>query len=207
MSDERPLGNDSNFELIELWHSQQLEGKELSMEALHSKISALERKIKIRNAIEYASALVVLFTFGYQLFVGENVYVRIGALLITIAAINVMYFLHNRGSAMNIPEELGRTASLDFYRASLVRQRNLHQSVWTWYLLPFVPGIALSLFGFAVRDGAILNQPSPVGERGTATVASTLIFAGIMAAILFFIAAWNKRRARKLQGELDALED
>ena len=192
MSDERPLGSGPNLELTELWHSQQLEGKELSMEALHSKVTTFERKIKIRNGIEYAAALVVLLSFGFQVFVGENVYLRVGALLITLATLLVVYFLHTRGSAADIPEELGRTASLDFYR----------------YLLPFVPGIAVSLFGFAVRDGAILNQPSPIGERGTATdAASILMFVGIMAAVFLFIAALNKRRARKLQAELDALDE
>ena len=208
MSDERRPGTVPNLELRELWHSQQLEGKELSMEAIHGRVSTLERKIKIRNGIEYAGALVVLLSFGYQIFEGENVYVKVGALLITLATLLVVYFLRTRGSAADMPEELGRAASLDFYRASLERQRDLHQSVWYWYLLPFVPGVAVSLFGFAVRDGAILNQAAPIAERGDATdAASILMFVGFIAAVFFFVAALNKRRARKLQAELDALEE
>ena len=208
MSDERPLGSGPNLELAELWHSQQLEGKELSMEEVHGKVSTFERKIRIRNGIEYAAAVVVLFGFCYQMFEGENVYIKAGALLVMLAALFVVYFLHTRGSATDMPEELGRAASLDFYRASLVRQKDLLQSVWKWYLLPFVPGVAVMLFGAAVRDGAILNQPSPIGDRGAATsVASILIFAGIIAAFFFFIAALNKRKARKLQAELDALKE
>src|ERR1043165_1015136 len=102
MSDERSFETGQNLELTELWHSQQLEGKELSMEALHSRVSTFERKIKIRNGVEYASALVVLLSFGYQVFVGENAYVKVGALLIMIAALLVAYFLHKRGSAASV---------------------------------------------------------------------------------------------------------
>ena len=207
MSDERPLGNGADQELTELWHSQKLDGKELSMEEIRGKVNKFERNIKIRNGIEYVAAVVVLAGFGPQIFLGENLYVRAGALLILLATARVVYVLHKHGSAQSLPEELGRAASLDFYRSALVRQRDLLSSIWIWYLLPFLPGVALSLFGFAVRDGLILNQPAPIEEQGAGGLAGLLVVIGLFAAVVFIAAALNKRKARKLQAEIDALDD
>jgi hypothetical protein len=206
MSDERPLGNGADQELAELWRSQKLEGKELSMEEIRGKADKFERYIRVRNGIEYAAALVVLAGFGPQLYLGENLYVRAGALLILLATARVVYVLHKQGSAQSLPAELGRAASLDFYRSALERQRDLLLNIWKWYLLPFVPGIVVSFFGFAVRDGVILNQPSPIEDRGTGGPGLLIIGAGF-AAVYFFAASVNKRKARKIQAELDALED
>jgi hypothetical protein len=205
MSVEPPVENGADHELRELWQSQELKGGKMSVTEIRHRVDKFERKIRVRNATEYAAAVIVLTHFGFLIFIGENIYIRAGAAFTVLATLFVVYRLHSRGSARNMPAELGSSASLDFYRDSLKRQRDLLLSVRHWYLLPFVPGVAMSLFGHAVRDGVILNQPSPVSEQGAGGL-FILIFAVSMIAFLFAIAAINKRGARKLQKELDTLE-
>jgi amino acid transporter len=178
----------------------------MSVAEIRGKSNAFERNIRVRNAIEYSAAVIVLISFGYQAFVAPNIYMRAGSLLIVLGTLFVVYFLHTRGSAQNVPAELGLSASRDFHRASLERQRDLLRSVWRWYLLPFVPGMAINLFGFAVRDGVFLNQPSPVSQQGAGGLA-ILILAVAMVVFFFFVNALNNRWAKKLQAQIDALDE
>jgi hypothetical protein len=46
-----------------------------------------------------------------------------------------------------LPEDLGVTASIEFHRRELVRQRDMLRSVWRWYIAPIVPGLAVFLAG------------------------------------------------------------
>lgn len=205
MSAEPPVESGPDRELRELWQTQELKGEKMSVAEIRGKAHAFERNIRVRNGIEYSAAVIVLISFGYQTFVGPNIYMRAGALLIVLATFFIVYFLHTRGSARNVPEELGLSASLDFHRASLERQRDLARSIWRWYLLPFVPGMAMTLFGFAVRDGVFLNQPAPISEQGAGGLA-IFVLAVAMVAFFFFVNALNNRWARKLQAQIDALE-
>jgi hypothetical protein len=88
------------------------------------------------------------------------------------------------------PAALGGTGSIEFYRAALVRQRDLSRDNWG-YVLPFVPGVALSLFG-------------GIGDR-TATQAILLVAVGV--ALFAGVTRWNARTVRKLQAEIDTLLD
>jgi hypothetical protein len=85
---------------------------------------------------------------------------------------------------------LGRTNCLEFYRAELVRQRDLSQDSWG-YLLPFVPGIAL-----AMLDGIL--EARPTSHKIVLVLLGVALFIGI--------AWWNAHTARKLQNDVDALD-
>ena len=79
---------------------------------------------------------------------------------------------------------------VEFYRAELVRQRDLSKDSWG-YLLPFVPGVALALFGGGFEDRPT-SQPIALVAFGV------VLFLGI--------AWWNAHMARRLQNEIDALD-
>jgi hypothetical protein len=86
------------------------------------------------------------------------------------------------------PAALGSTNCVAFYRAELVRQRDLAGDSWG-YLLPFVPGVTLSL-----RDA----QDRP---------ASQVIALAVFGVALFLGTAWlNAFTAQKRQMEIDALD-
>jgi hypothetical protein len=55
----------------------------------------------------------------------------------------VVWNLHRRGRAVATPISASTSALIDFQRAELVRQRDALASVWRWYFLPFVPGMAV----------------------------------------------------------------
>ena len=71
--------------------------------------------------------------------------------------------------------------------------RDVLQHIWTWYLLPFWPGMALILIG-----GLIERPERWLFALGTATLALLLAFQ---------IAWMNKRSAKALQDAIDTLEE
>jgi hypothetical protein len=88
------------------------------------------------------------------------------------------------------PVALGRTNCFEFYRAELGWQRHLSKDNWG-YLLPFVPGVTLSLFGRGFEN-------RPTGQIIAIVVFGVALFLGV--------AWWNVHTARKLQNEIDALD-
>jgi hypothetical protein len=88
------------------------------------------------------------------------------------------------------PVALGRTNCVEFYRAELLRQRDLSKDSWD-YLLPFVPGMTL-----AILDGVL--------EARRATDRIVLVLLGV--ALFLGLAWWNAHAAHKLQNEIDALD-
>jgi hypothetical protein len=84
------------------------------------------------------------------------------------------------------------TASLQFHRRELVRQRDLLRSVWLWYIGPFVPGIVV--FGMGVGS-----------RHGTGTWWNALPFLCVFGGVMWA----NYRAARGLDrqiAELDRME-
>ena len=82
--------------------------------------------------------------------------------------------------------------SLRFYRAELMRQRaEIGQFWWRW-VLPFVPGIALSVFGRSIVTPRSLSQSA--------------VLAVLVAILLGGITLANRREARRIQKEFDELD-
>lgn len=151
-----------------------------------------ERRIARRNVREYAGAVVVLLSFGAFAVFDRNLGVRAGSLLVMAAALYVVRHLRRHGSARPMPADLGTADCLSFHRAELIRQRDLLNSVWGWYLLPFVPGVALI-----------------VGARAVERPERPLLSLGVAATMLaFFAFVWwmNQRVARRIQRKIDALD-
>jgi purine-cytosine permease-like protein len=206
MSAEPPNDKQVDQELRDLWQTQKAEERKMSLEEIRNKALNFEKTIRRRNLLEYAAAAIVLVSFGIQIFqpTPPNFMTRIAAALTVMGTIYVVYMLHTRGSAKNIPDALARASFIDFYRSSLESQRDLLRDVWRWYLLPFVPGMAAMLVSFGIRDGLWLTPtPSPNQLRDGFFL---LVFAAVMVVLYLVLAAVNKRSARKLQAEIDALE-
>ena len=84
----------------------------------------------------------------------------------------------------------------DFLRAQLVRQRDALKSVFWWYMLPFIPGLAMILIGNGMETPA--GQGPPIWVRWLALAVMAGVFAGIW---------WlNQRVARKLQRHIDEID-
>jgi len=44
-------------------------------------------------------------------------------------------------------DEIDGQSCIDFHRSELMRQHDLLATVWSWYLLPFTPGLVVFLIG------------------------------------------------------------
>lgn len=152
------------------------------------------RYVKWRNRVEYAACVVVVAGFGTYVFTLPHPLQKFASVLVVLATVYVGWQLHRRASAVP-PEAAGSMPLLAFSREEMVRQRDALRSVFSWYLLPFVPGMGLFLAGTMLQkhaDGAL----SPIDGFGAAVMVA--VFAGIW---------WlNQHAARKLQRHIDDID-
>jgi len=102
--------------------------------------------------------------------------------------------LYRKGSPTAMPSDIGSATCLEFFRSELVRQRDLLRNVWTWYLIPMVPGY------LALNVATALQFTRPY--RWATLGLIDLLFAAA------FIGAWklNAYGARCLQRSIDDLD-
>lgn len=154
------------------------------------------RLIRRRNRIEYAAGVVVVAAFGGIAFTSHNGLERIGAVLTVVAALLVLWQLHRRASA--IPTDAAGTMPIyAFIRAQLVRQRDALKSVFWWYILPFLPGLAISISS---------KWGIPGGARVAAAELRNVVTVAIVLAVLAGIWWLNQRGARALQVKIDEID-
>jgi hypothetical protein len=130
-----------NDDWLGIWQNQPVENITMSLEEITRRAGSFERRIRNRNRREYIAGLVVVVFFGYNLFRAPSLLPRIALALNIAGALYVMYQLHRRGSPATLPRDMGLISSLEFHRRELLRQRDALQSIWSWYLAPFVPGL------------------------------------------------------------------
>jgi hypothetical protein len=105
--------------------------------------------------------------------------------------------LYRRGRIGRQPETASTAAYVRAHAAALGRQAQLLESIWRWYLLPFVPGVTLSYL-----DGAL----AALDRGATARVWLWLLGAWLLTWLVFYgIARLNRRAARALRREMAAL--
>lgn len=182
-----------------LWQSQPTEPSKIRPEDFRRKMDKFERRIFWRNLREYAASVVVIAIFGYYEWKFRGLLVRVGSGLIIAGTLYVMLQLHRRGSVRTAPADLGLSTCIDFHRKSLQRQQDAYRTIWSWYLLPFVPGLAVFEIGSAMNQW----KAHPVGLGHFIIV--FLPFPAIMAALFFGIWRLNQWAAGKLQKQIDEL--
>ena len=169
----------------------------MPLDEILKKARQYQRKIWRRNAREYVGAAAVAVFMTAQAVIAGDPLRRVGAALCAAAMAFVAYHLHRRGSARTVPEALALTNCLEFHRLELERQRDLLRSVWRWYLGPMVPGMVV--IGLA----GLVSNPSRMAHP-------KLFVAGyeaVVALVFFWVGRWNRRCARRLQHQIDALDE
>jgi len=174
------------------WQRQEGQAMQLSLEEIRRRASAFEHKIRRRDIREYVAGIIVIAGFGWFLSRGGDPVIRVAFGLIIAGTCVVMYQLHKRSRPASAPAEAGGRSCLDFYKSELARQRDLLRSVWTWYIGPLIPGMAL----FIGRSMAL----NPARTRWFGG------YAAITAALFFIVGELNRRGARRLQETIDRLE-
>jgi hypothetical protein len=177
------------------WQQQPVENVAMSLEDLRRRAGKFQRRIWWRNAREYVAVAVVVVVFGYYIKAIPGPLARAGSLLTIAGALYVAYQLHRRASSEDAPAAAAFEDCLNFHRHGLERQRDALRSVWSWYLGPLVPGLAVFIAGTAIAE------PLAVRYR---LLSGALMFA-IVGVVFWLVAKLNQIGARKLQSQIDAL--
>jgi hypothetical protein len=183
------MESNADSEILRLWQQQAREEEMMPFDEIRTRAERLDTKTRRWRVVTAVLCLLAVILEAWQVWRGEEMLERAGDLL-TIAAFVYVAYRFRKYRLAAPPVARGRTSCVDFYRAELVRQRDLSKDSWG-FLLPFVPGVTLALLGGS-------QQNRPVGQ------VIALVAFGI--ALFLGVAWWNAHTARKLQNEIDALD-
>lgn len=182
------MESNADTAILTMWQQQAGEEKMMPLHEIRTRAERLDTKTRRWRVVTAVLLILMLIKLAVEVWIQEGMLERAGDLLI-MAALVYSADRYRRQRLAAPPVALGRTNCVDFYRAELVRQRDLSKDSWG-FLLPFVPGMALALL-----DGVLETRST---SRLIALVASGVgLFLGI--------AWWNAHTARKLQNEIDRL--
>ena len=193
MNDESP----KDQKLKELWQSQKTEGVRMTVAEVQASSGKFQRRIQGRNAREYVASAVMVVFFGFEFWRDGDLLVRIGFALLIAGLCYLAWQLHVRASWSPLPKDAGLSSYVEYKRRELERQRDALNSVWRWYLGPLVPGMAVLLLAFFRANPGHLKHPAFI------VVPEAIFFA----AVSFVIAKLNSNAARRLQKEIDELDE
>jgi hypothetical protein len=183
------MDNNSDVDVWRLWQEQAREEQVMPLDDIRSKAERLDTRTR-RSRVATAVVVILLVMWeAWQVWIQEETLERAGDLLTIAAFVYVAYRFRTHRLAAP-PVALGRTNTVEFCRAELIRQRDLSKDSWG-YLLPFVPGVTLSLFG-----GGFENRPA----------SHVIALVGFGVALFVGIAWWNVHTVRKLHREIEALD-
>jgi len=182
--------------ICDLWARQPIAPLRPSPEELDHRARRLDRRVRLRNALEYGAGAIPILVFGAMATAPVEPLRRLASVAIVLGVIVVMVAIHRRAGASRAGDWAAPV--LDHHRAQLVRQRDALASVWRWYLAPLVPGLAL-LFAAVWRN---------VHDTAGASAATVHIIPPVLiAAIVFAGIHWlNRAAARRLTRAVDALD-
>jgi hypothetical protein len=138
-----------------------------------------------------------MLAMGWIAFLVPEPFVRVGALLIALAAIYVscQLFVRTRIHARKSGQAIAIHSE---YRSELERQSEALLSVWRWYLLPFVPGVIVFIVGVAFAPSSGMSILESIGFSAKAL--------GFAAIVLGFVWLLNVRAARMLLADIRSLD-
>ncbi len=170
----------------------------MTLANIRDRAEKFQSKVWRRNLREYFAALVVVVGFGSSMWNYPGWMMKAGSALSIVAALFVVWQLHQRGAAQALPADSGMPL-VDFHREELIRQRDMLRSVGSWYLAPFVPGCVLITLGRYFQVHA---------HSRTLARDHQIIILGAVLVALVFGCVWllNVWAAERLQNKIDQLD-
>jgi hypothetical protein len=176
-----------------VWRSQPTEIPAMSISYVRHRASELDRSFRFRNFFEQSTCVLALVGCAVVLVVGPHVWVKVGAALMA-AGICYSLFQWRRRVAAPRPQVFESVdAGLVFYRRELERRRDIHRTLWRWYLLPMAPGAAVFL------TWSLIGDPHTVG-----TLTPWLVV-GMLVTWTTFAVIYERAKAAQCQREIEAL--
>lgn len=185
----------SEKNIKKLWANQPTEMTTMTTEQLHDHSKKFQRKIKIRNSVEYIAGIIVVLAFARYIAIFPFALIQLGSVMTILATIFVLYQLNSRASMRSLPTEFYSKPHLEFMREELSRQRDALNSVWLWYLAPFVPGMIV--FRWGVESESALSAHFATGWIANVAMGAVFIGIGVL----------NKFSAKRLQKKIDELDE
>lgn len=189
-------------DLRALWQAQPPSGHRVSIDDVKKDQAKLARRVRFRNAREYAAAALVVGVFGVLAVQVPSVPIKVACLAIIGATIYVVRKMLRDATVLQPPAPDAPMAEhLAHHRASLVRQRDLLQTVWRWYLGPL--GGAILLFYAAV---AVMLLSAPAAASLGMILPRMTRPLGLTVALFLLIGWANRRAAKRLDHQIGALD-
>jgi uncharacterized membrane protein YfcA len=179
----------------QVWQSQATDAPRISLAYVRHGASALERRTRRRNALEYGVGIFCLAFIGFAIWVNDMPppLMLAGMVWFVIWTLYYMYRWHRYAAAESSPADAGVLDTLRYQRRQFERQRDLRRGSWRWWGPPMIPGLALML-------ASLYFEIDPVPWKAL----------GFMGAWIFVgsgLAAWLLEfEARRFQREIDALD-
>lgn len=180
--------------VLDLWQSQTTERFQMTPEEIRMRIEMMEKTLRRRTRGGYLVTVFLFVMFGIWLVVdGADPIFRLGALLLILAVVFFGYQIHQNRFREAPAGAVGSTASVDFLRRELTRQRDFHRGRLFWSrLLSIFPAGLVFLYGFARAHPEVL--------RTIQLEALLLVFFSLLAIPL------NLWMSRKYQRQIDELD-
>jgi len=116
-----------------VWQNQPVENAPMPLEEIQRRARRFEKRIDRRNLREYAAAAFGIAAYTFYIFIFHSLVVRAGSVMVIAGVLYIVVQLYRRASSGSLPEDLGVTASIEFHRRELVRQRDMLGMVSTSY--------------------------------------------------------------------------
>ncbi|WP_109489160.1 hypothetical protein [Occallatibacter savannae] len=198
------MTNDFDSRIRGLWQQPSGEPPRFTPEELRRRVASFERVVRHRNLREYLAAAAVIGVFAYYAWLFPTLLLRAGCGLIIVGTVYVIIQLRRRASSTPAPAEMGLRSCIDFQASELARQRDALNAVWSWYLLPFLPGMAVFLIGLFQFTKSVTGAAGRPFHTAAA-LAGFSIVAGCVAVVFISIGMLNHRAANRLQMQIDDL--
>src|SRR6185503_9655752 len=137
----------ADTEILRLWRQQASEEQMIPVDEIRTKAERLDTQTWRWRVATTVLFILLLIKGALEVWRQTETLERAGDLLLMAALVYVAYRYRQLRLAAP-PVALGRTNCREFYRAELVRQRDRSKDSWG-FLLPFVPGMAMAVFGSA----------------------------------------------------------
>jgi hypothetical protein len=172
-----------------LWQQQLEAPAGLTVPILRRKIESMESAARRRRLVFWISIVnnVAICAALAWFMPPARPFVAIFFLAVSLAQIQAL----TRSTAIAAPADAGLLTSVAFLRAMLQRERTFAGQAWLWFLVPAGIGELALAAGMWTTGGPPL--------------AAAVALAAFVIAVFAFVFVGTRRRARRLQMELEAL--
>jgi hypothetical protein len=176
-----------------VWRSQPTEVPTMPISYLRHRARKLERSFRVRHYLEQSAFVLALILCVRVIAVAPHAWVKIGVALLLAGIVYSMVQWWRRARDHRSQGFESVDASLVFYRRELERQRDIHRTLWRWYMLPMAPGV-----------GVILMW-SFLGDAHTKGTLTPWIVLGMLLIWITLTVIYERAKAAQCQREIDAL--